>query len=72
MSIQGLIEFDGNVTQAYTDGLYRIKLDNQVEIHGKLREELRRDSMWVKAGDRVAVGLSPYDLTRGFILHRYR
>jgi len=72
MSIQGLIEFDGNVTQAYTDGLYRIKLDNQVEIQGKLREELRRDSMRVKAGDRVAVGLSPYDLTRGLILHRYR
>ena len=72
MSTQGLIEFNGNVTQTYTGGLYRIKLDNQVEIHGKLREELRRDSTRVRPGDRVAVGLSPYDLTRGLILHRCR
>ena len=72
MSTQGLIKFDGNVTQAYTDDLYRIRLDNEVEIHGKLRVGLRRDSMRVEAGDRVAVGLSPYDLTRGLILHCYR
>lgn len=72
MSQQGLIEFDGNVTQIHRDGLYHIKLDNQVEVHGKLCAELHRDRTRVIKGDRVIVGLSPYDLTRGLILSRYR
>jgi translation initiation factor IF-1 len=32
---------------------------------------MHRDRTRVVKGDRVAVGLSPYDLTRGLILHRY-
>lgn len=72
MSIQGLIEFNGHVTKIDTGGMYHIKLDNDVEIHGKLCGELHRDKTRVVTGDCVAVGLSPYDLTRGLILHRCR
>jgi len=71
MTQQGLIEFDGNVTKMHTGGLYRIQLDNHVEIHGKLCKDMYRDRTRVVKGDRVTVGLSPYDLTRGLILHRY-
>jgi translation initiation factor IF-1 len=72
MSIQGLIEFNGNVTKIDTGGRYHIKLDNDVEIHGKLCGEPHCDKMRVVTGDRVAVELSPYDPTRGLILHRCR
>jgi translation initiation factor IF-1 len=72
MPKQGLIEFNGNVTKIHTGGTYHIKLDNHVEIHGRLCGEMHRDRTRVVTGDRVSVGLSPYDLTRGLILHRYR
>jgi translation initiation factor IF-1 len=71
MSTQGLIKFDGNVTRVHTDGLYHIKLDNRVEVHGKLCGDTHHDRTRVVTGDRVTVGLSPYDLTRGLILSRY-
>lgn len=71
MSTQGLIKFDGNVTKVHTDGLYHIKLDNHVEVHGKLCGDMHHDRTRVVTGDRVSVGLSPYDLTRGLILSRY-
>ena len=72
MSKQGLIEFNGNVTKIHTGGSYNIKLDNHVEIDGRLCGAMNRDRIRVVTGDRVIVGLSLYDLTRGFILHRYR
>ena len=71
MSTQGLIEFDGNVTKVHTEGLYHIKLDHHVEIHGKLCGDVHHDRSRVITGDHPSVGLSPYDLTRGLMLSRY-
>jgi translation initiation factor IF-1 len=71
MSKQDLIEVNGDVTKVSTGGLYIIKLDNNVEIHARLCGKMRRDRIRVVMGDRVTVGLSPYDLTRGLILYRY-
>jgi translation initiation factor IF-1 len=72
MSNRHLIEFDGSITTIYTGGLYGIKLDNQVEIHGKLCSDMYREQTRLITGDRVTVGILPYDLTRGLILYRYR
>lgn len=72
MAKQDLIECKGHVTKVSTGGLYTIKLDNDIEILAKLCGKMRRYSIRVVLGDRVTVGLSPYDLTRGLILYRYR
>jgi translation initiation factor IF-1 len=43
---------------------------NSQELNAKLCGKMRRFSIKVLPGDKVTVGLSPYDLTHGLILYR--
>ncbi len=66
------VEFEGEVTEALRNGVFRISLDNGHETLGYLAGKMRRFRIRVLAGDRVRVELSPYDLTRGRIVFRHR
>jgi translation initiation factor IF-1 len=47
-------------------------LDNNVEIAAKLCGKMRRFNIRVVVGDRVTVGVSPYDPTHGLIMFRHK
>jgi translation initiation factor IF-1 len=66
------VEFEGEVTEALRNGVFRISLDNGHETLGYLAGKMRRYRIRVLAGDRVRVELSPYDLSRGRIVFRHR
>ena len=71
MSRDDLVKVEGTVIDIAAGGIYRVKLDmNQQELNAKLCGKMRRFSIKVLAGDRVTIGLSPYDLTHGLILFR--
>jgi translation initiation factor IF-1 len=53
-------------------GLFNVTLDNAAEILAKPGGNMRRHRIRVVPGDRARVSLSPYDLTRGWIVFRYR
>jgi len=55
---------DGEVLESYKSGMYRIALDNGHEALGYTAGKMRRY--------RIKLELSPYDLTRGRIVYRYR
>ncbi len=71
MARDDLVKVEGVVEEIAAGGIYRIRLDMNNEImNAKLCGKMRRFSIKVLPGDRVTIGLSPYDLTQGLILFR--
>jgi translation initiation factor IF-1 len=66
------IELQGTVVDCLPGTQFRVKLDNDHEVLAYLSGKMRRYYIRVLLGDRVAVELSPYDLTRGRITYRYK
>jgi translation initiation factor IF-1 len=66
------IEFEGEVVEAFRNGMYRIALDNGHEALGYTAGKMRRYRIRILPGDRIKLQLSPYDLTRGRIVYRHR
>jgi translation initiation factor IF-1 len=66
------IEFEGEVTEALRNGMFRIALDNGHETIGYAAGRMRRYRIRIMLGDRVKVQLSAYDLNRGRIVYRYK
>jgi translation initiation factor IF-1 len=64
------VEFEGEVTEALPNRMFRIQLDNGHETLGYVGGRLKRYRIRVMLGDRVRIELSPYDLTRGRIVYR--
>ena len=72
MSKEDLAQLDGKVIDALAGGIYKVQLDNQVDISAKLCGKMRRFNIRVVVGDRVTVGVSPYDPTHGLIMYRHK
>lgn len=72
MAKEDLLNLDGKVTNISGGGVYNITLDNGVEIKGKLCGKMKKFSIKIVIGDRVMVGISPYDPSHGLILLRHK
>lgn len=68
---QNLIEMKGIVLQSLSNGMFRVKLENGFFVLAHISGRIRRNYIRILLGDRVAVELSPYDLTRGRIIYRF-
>jgi translation initiation factor IF-1 len=66
------IEMDGRVEQILPNTMFRVVLTNGHEVLATMAGKMRRFRIRVLMGDRVTVGLSPYDLTRGRITYRHK
>src|SRR5262245_35375310 len=70
MSKEDLIELQGIVTEVLAGGNYKVKVGENHEVLARLNGKMRQYRIRVIAGDRVTVGVSPYDLKRGLITYR--
>lgn len=66
------IKMEGEITQASGYENFRVTLDNGMEIKAAPSGRIRLNHVRLMVGDRVEVELSPYDLTRGRIVYRFR
>ena len=66
------IEFDGKVSEALSNGMYRVELDNGHKVLAHVSGKIRKNFIRILPGDKVKVELSPYDLQRGRIVYRYK
>ena len=66
------IEAEGKVTEALPGTQFRVELDNGHDILAYLSGKMRKYYIRILLGDRVKVEISPYDLTRGRIVYRYK
>ena len=58
MAKQSAIEQDGTIIESLSNAMFRVELENGVQI--------------IAHGDKVKVEMSPYDLTKGRIVFRYK
>ena len=52
--------------------MFRVELDNGHKVMAHVSGKIRLNFIRILPGDRVLLELSPYDLTRGRIVYRYR
>lgn len=72
MSREDLIKVEGVISESFSSSQYAVTLKDGRTIKAKLSGRLRRFHIRVIVGDRVTLGLSPYDITHGLILTRER
>ncbi len=72
MSKEDLIRLEGKVADATGGGNYQILLENGVTITARLSGKMKRFKIRIIVGDKVTVGVSPYDPTHGLITHRQK
>jgi translation initiation factor IF-1 len=66
------LEMEGEVIEALRGRMFRVLLDNGHETIGYTAGKMKRYRIRIFLGDRVKIELSPYDLSRGRIVYRYR
>ena len=66
-----LVDVIGIITHNLSNGKFRVKLQNGVEVIGYLSGKIRKNRIQIVIGDKVTIELSPYDLTKGRIVYRH-
>jgi len=69
---QEKIKMDGEVVETLPNAFFRVKLDNGHEILAHLSGKMRMNFIKILPGDKVAVEMTPYDLTKGRVTYRYK
>ena len=66
------IEVEGTVVEPLPNAMFRVELDNNHRVLAHISGKMRMHYIRILPGDRVLVELSPYDLSRGRIVYRYK
>jgi len=69
---QEAIKVDGTITETLPNASFRVKLENGHMILAHISGKMRMHFIKILPGDKVAVEMSPYDLSRGRITYRYK
>ncbi|AMB93810.1 MULTISPECIES: translation initiation factor IF-1 [Aerococcus] len=72
MSKEDMIEVEGTVTETLPNAMFKVELENGVEILAHVSGKIRVNYIRILPGDRVKVEMSPYDLTKGRITYRFK
>lgn len=68
----GVIEIEGSVVEALPNAMFRVELANGHKVLAHISGKMRQHYIRILPEDRVVVELSPYDLSRGRIVYRYK
>ena len=66
------IQVEGTVVEALPNATFRVELENGHRLLAHISGKMRMHFIKILPGDKVTVELSPYDLTRGRIVYRYK
>ena len=72
MSKEEILEFKGKVTDLLPNAMFKVELENGHEVLAHTAGRMRKNRIRVLAGDEVLVQVTPYDLTKGRIILRYK
>lgn len=72
MAKQASIEQDGEIVEALSNAMFRVQLENGHELVAHISGKMRMHYIKILPGDRVKLEMSPYDLTKGRIVYRYK
>ncbi len=72
MAKEDYIEMLGEVVENLPNATFKVKLENGHIVHGFISGKMRMHYIRILPGDKVSIEMSPYDLTRGRIIYRYK
>jgi translation initiation factor IF-1 len=72
MAKEDIIEVQGSVFESLPNAMFRVQLENGHKILAHISGKMRMHFIRILPGDKVTVELSPYDLTRGRIIYRFK
>lgn len=67
-----LLNFEGVVLEKLPNAMFRVRLDNNHEIIAHISGKMRKNNINVYQHDRVEVEMTPYDLSKGRIIYRFK
>ena len=72
MSKEEAIELEATVVESLPNAVFRVELENKHQVLAHISGKMRQHYIRILPEDRVVVELSPYDLSRGRIVYRYK
>ncbi|HLL75261.1 MAG TPA: translation initiation factor IF-1 [Pyrinomonadaceae bacterium] len=73
MAKDDLIPAEGVIIDKQPNAFFKVQInDSEHVVLAQISGKMRKNRIRILVGDRVAVEMSPYDLTRGRITYRYR
>ena len=72
MPKEGTIEFQGVVLELLPNAMFKVKLENDHEILAHSSGKMRKNRIRILVGDKVTVEMTPYDLSKGRVIHRHK
>jgi len=72
MAKQTSIEQDGNIVEALSNAMFRVELENGHQVIAHISGKMRMNYIKILPGDKVKLEMSPYDLSKGRIVYRYK
>ncbi len=72
MPKEDAIEVVGTVVETLPNAMFRVELENKHMVLAHISGKMRKTFIRILPGDKILVELSPYDLTRGRIVYRYK
>ncbi|HOJ50018.1 MAG TPA: translation initiation factor IF-1 [Spirochaetota bacterium] len=67
-----VIEAKGEIIEALPNAMFKVKLENGHHILAHISGKMRMHFIKIFPGDKVLLELSPYDLTKGRIVYRFK
>lgn len=72
MAKQASIEQDGTIVEALSNAMFRVELQNGHQVVAHISGKMRMHYIKILPGDKVKLEMSPYDLSKGRIVYRYK
>lgn len=70
MAKEEAIEVEGKVIETLPNAMFRVELPNGHRVLAHISGKMRMHFIKILPGDKVTVGVSPYDINRGRIIYR--
>nr|MBN2276327.1 translation initiation factor IF-1 [candidate division Zixibacteria bacterium] len=72
MAKEDTIQVEGKILEPLPNAMFKVELDNGHVVLAHISGKMRMHFIKILPGDRVTLELSPYDLSRGRIIYRYK
>ena len=72
MAKEDTIQMQGEILETLPNATFKVKLENDHVVLGYISGKMRMHYIKILPGDKVKVEMSPYDLSKGRIVFRYK
>jgi len=72
MAKEQSIRVDGTILETLPNATFQVQLENGHKVLAHISGKMRMHFIKILPGDKVTIEISPYDLTRGRIVYRYK